>query len=277
MGIRVAKFFLQNFLTVLRNFPSKQNITANRYYGSCQRNEYIFSKYFGHPTTFISVIFLPKLETNSDLQNLFLTHSTLNACGENPTYIFLIPSLLNSTMTEEIPLTRSTSKIFVIHGDDRNASGASFTLIAILLTRFALRNGATLAKAVGYFIKSWQWILSSLTGQYHGTPRMLRLVPSFPLLVIISLFAFFLVGTVFYQSSMFSSLVALTPPRLPSTLKSVVESKIQIITTTMTNVNDQFFGVAAGSENATRYPTRYPQPSCPYPHGYPLSATRYEN
>lgn len=120
MGIRVAKFFLQNFLTVLRNFPSKQNITANRYYGSCQRNEYIFSKYFGHPTTFISVIFLPKLETNSDLQNLFLTHSTLNACGENPTYIFLIPSLLNSTMTEEIPLTRSTSKIFVIHGDDRN-------------------------------------------------------------------------------------------------------------------------------------------------------------
>ncbi|OXA47453.1 hypothetical protein Fcan01_17553 [Folsomia candida] len=35
--------------------------------------------------------------------------------------------------------------------------------------------------------------------------------------------------------------------------------------------------VAAGSENATRYPTRYPQYNYPYPHGYPLPATRYEN
>ncbi|OXA48676.1 Facilitated trehalose transporter Tret1 [Folsomia candida] len=35
--------------------------------------------------------------------------------------------------------------------------------------------------------------------------------------------------------------------------------------------------VAAGSENATRYPTRNPLPNYPYPHGYPLLATRYEN
>ncbi|OXA38659.1 hypothetical protein Fcan01_26539 [Folsomia candida] len=43
--------------------------------------------------------------------------------------------------------------------------------------------------------------------------------------------SFFLLGTVFYQGSMFSSLIALTPPDLPSTLESVVDSKIQIITT----------------------------------------------
>ncbi|OXA46253.1 hypothetical protein Fcan01_19320 [Folsomia candida] len=39
--------------------------------------------------------------------------------------------------------------------------------------------------------------------------------------------------------------------------------------------------VAAGSENAARYPTRYPQSNYPYPHGYPcgypLPVTRYEN
>ncbi|OXA45027.1 Zinc finger protein 26 [Folsomia candida] len=42
-----------------------------------------------------------------------------------------------------------------------------------------------------------------------------------------------------------------------------------------------FSKVAAGSENATRYPTRYPLPNYPYPHGYPcgypLPATRYKN
>ncbi|OXA47882.1 hypothetical protein Fcan01_16930 [Folsomia candida] len=35
--------------------------------------------------------------------------------------------------------------------------------------------------------------------------------------------------------------------------------------------------VAAGSKNAARYPTRYPQSNYPYPCGYPLPATRYEN
>lgn len=44
-------------------------------------------------------------------------------------------------------------------------------------------------------------------------------------------------GTVFHQGSMFSSLVALTPPILPSTLESVVDSKIQIITTSAVTLN----------------------------------------
>ncbi|OXA43320.1 hypothetical protein Fcan01_21979 [Folsomia candida] len=111
-------------------------------------------------------------------------------------------------------------------------SGLSFTLIAILLTGYGLKNGnRTLTKGIEYFILSWQWILSSLSGQFHGTPAILRLVSNFPVFVIICILFYFLLGTVFYQGSMFSSLVALIPPRLPLTMESVVYSKIPIITT----------------------------------------------
>ncbi|OXA64713.1 Protein STIP1 [Folsomia candida] len=43
----------------------------------------------------------------------------------------------------------------------------------------------------------------------------------------------------------------------------------------MRNFMETHGRVAAGSENATRYPTRYPQHNYPYPHGYPLPATRF--
>lgn len=45
--------------------------------------------------------------------------------------------------------------------------------------------------------------------------------------------SFFLLGTVLYQGSMFSSVVAAVAPNLPTDLEAVVDSKIQIITTTM--------------------------------------------
>ncbi|OXA46175.1 hypothetical protein Fcan01_19234 [Folsomia candida] len=121
------------------------------------------------------------------------------------------------------------------------ASGVSFALVAILLSGITLKNGATWKKLITYFVQSWEWILSCLAAQYHGTCRIVRLVPHFPILVIICDLSFFLLGTVFYQGSMFSSLVAMTPPSLPSTLESVIYSRIQIITTNLLNPNGKNF------------------------------------
>ncbi|OXA46257.1 hypothetical protein Fcan01_19043 [Folsomia candida] len=91
------------------------------------------------------------------------------------------------------------------------ASGVSFTLLAIFLSAITLRDNRMLKDTFYYFIRTWQWILSCLSAQYHGTP-----------------------GTVFYQGSMFSSLITLTRPDLPSNLESVIDSKIQIVTNTWT-------------------------------------------
>ncbi|OXA49059.1 hypothetical protein Fcan01_16648 [Folsomia candida] len=114
------------------------------------------------------------------------------------------------------------------------ASGLSFTLIAILLTQNALKSGSEkILKGIEYFIQSWQWILSSLSGQYHGASAILPLVSNFPAFVVICVFSFFILGTVFYQGSLFSSLVARIPPSLPVTMEYVVYSKIPIITTSM--------------------------------------------
>lgn len=52
------------------------------------------------------------------------------------------------------------------------------------------------------------------------------------LFVVLRVLMFFLVGSVFYQGSIFSSLIITLPPILPSTLESLVDSQIQIITTT---------------------------------------------
>ncbi|OXA41595.1 uncharacterized protein LOC118439035 [Folsomia candida] len=111
------------------------------------------------------------------------------------------------------------------------ASGISLTLLAVLLTTVSLKDGGSFKKGITFFIQSWRWILSSLSAQYHGTSAILKAVPHFPMLIIICLLSFFLLGTVFYQGSMFSSLIAHTPLGVPSTLEYVVDSEIQIITT----------------------------------------------
>ncbi|OXA36982.1 hypothetical protein Fcan01_28259 [Folsomia candida] len=111
------------------------------------------------------------------------------------------------------------------------ASGISLTLLAVLLTTASLKNSQSLKAGLTFFIQSCHWILSSLSAQYHGTPAILRAVPHFPILIIICVWSFFLLGTVFYQGSMFSSLIAHTPFAVPSTLEYVVESGIQILTT----------------------------------------------
>lgn len=106
-----------------------------------------------------------------------------------------------------------------------------FTLVAIFLSRIGIKEGGKNKTSIFNFIQYWQWILSCLSAQYHGTPNVLRLLPNFPIFVIICVLSFYLLGTVFYQGSMYSSLVAVSPPDIPSTLESVVDSKIQIITT----------------------------------------------
>lgn len=115
------------------------------------------------------------------------------------------------------------------------AFGISFTVVAILFTVMAGGDLENLKHSIRYFILSWQWILCSLCGQYHRT-HVFRVVSSFPIFAVICLLSFFLLGTVFYQGSMFSSLVSLTPPALPSSLEDVVDSSIEIITTSQIQV-----------------------------------------
>ncbi|OXA43277.1 hypothetical protein Fcan01_21977 [Folsomia candida] len=404
------KFLLrnQNLPKVSRHVRLNQSIYTNSYYGSCRKNEYIFSKYFGHSVSLISFIFLHQLETESEHKDFIQTRERLSYCGENPTYNFLVLSVINHETFKISPDAASTSKLFVLqdsteslqisvvcfacgifplielketvrensavldsswrlHNSDmqgmrigsgalkfdprdqtcsatqrggktfseyqtctqlalgakfnfsdvwitgalrdfygrtpydysfkidynvladesftnsnilypasakyswlphcgrryqfkmatvsfRNptlddlkaifmpldkftwaTSGQSFTLIAMLLATYGLKTGSLkngkFRKGIEYFIQSWQWILSSLFGQLHGTPATLRLVSNFSVFVVLCLFSFFLLGTVFYQGCMFSSLVALIPPRIPVTMESVVESKIKIITT----------------------------------------------
>ncbi|OXA36672.1 hypothetical protein Fcan01_28560 [Folsomia candida] len=111
----------------------------------------------------------------------------------------------------------------------------SFVLLSVtnLVTDSKTRNQAT-----EHFILTWQWILSSLSGQYHGTSSVLRIVSHFPVIIVIFVLSFYLLGTVFYQGSMFSSLVAVIPPNLPSTLEQIVESKLQVITTSSVELRE---------------------------------------
>lgn len=114
------------------------------------------------------------------------------------------------------------------------AAMISFTLVASLLTTIALQDGEASKNPIAYFIQSWQWIMSSLSGQYHGTSEILRLSTHFALFVAVFVWSFYLLGTVFYQGSIFSALISFTPPDLPLTLKSLAFSNVQIITSSGT-------------------------------------------
>ncbi|OXA42133.1 hypothetical protein Fcan01_23250 [Folsomia candida] len=111
------------------------------------------------------------------------------------------------------------------------ASGVSFTFIALFLTISGLKSGDTFGQISLYFVQAWQWILSSLSGQYHQTPSIFRHIPHFRVLGVTCVLFFYLLGTVFYQGSMYSALIAVSPPDIASTMETVVDSKIQIITT----------------------------------------------
>lgn len=109
-------FFLQStkFRKILHPIVSI-SISSNRYSRSCEHNEYIVSKSFGHTTTHISIIFLHKTETDSDQVKLIEIRERLSYCGENPSYIFLVLSIpINRETFRVSPLSSSTSKLFVL-------------------------------------------------------------------------------------------------------------------------------------------------------------------
>ncbi|OXA38858.1 hypothetical protein Fcan01_26466 [Folsomia candida] len=113
------------------------------------------------------------------------------------------------------------------------ASGASFLLVSALLAGTKYSKSGVWRDFGSIFSQSMYWIFSCLCGQYHETPAIIRLMGvSSVLFVVLRVLMFFLVGSVFYQGSIFSSLIITLPPILPSTLESLVDSQIQIITTT---------------------------------------------
>lgn len=71
-------------LKVVFNLPVNHSLKSSIYYKNCRINQYIFSKYFGHSTTQISVIFLPKVDTHFEKRRLTETRGRLSHCGETP-------------------------------------------------------------------------------------------------------------------------------------------------------------------------------------------------
>ncbi|OXA61944.1 hypothetical protein Fcan01_00370 [Folsomia candida] len=123
------------------------------------------------------------------------------------------------------------------------ASGISFILISILLGGIGYKKSGVVRDCVSNFTQCAYWIFCCLCGQYHGTPAILSVTAlSCAVFVIFWVVMFFLVGTVFYQGAIFSSLIAMQPPSFSSDLESVVDSEIQIITTTYRYTNHHGYG-----------------------------------
>lgn len=113
------------------------------------------------------------------------------------------------------------------------ASAVSLLLISVLLAGIGFNKSGSLIDFKSNFLQCTYWILSCLFGQFHGTPAIIKLMGVYSaIFVVLWVLMFFLMGTVFYQGAIFSSLVTVQSPNLPSTLQSVVDSQIQIITTT---------------------------------------------
>lgn len=131
--IKLFNFILQNrnFLKVLHHIPMNHNITSNAYYRSCLRNWYIFSKYFGHSVSHVSIIFQHNLETDFDKKKLITTRSQLSKCGENPSYIFVVASVINSKIFHISPNAASTSRLLIIHGNQHSAELFQIFLVCI--------------------------------------------------------------------------------------------------------------------------------------------------
>ncbi|OXA49081.1 Pyruvate dehydrogenase E1 component [Folsomia candida] len=59
----------------------------------------------------------------------------------------------------------------------------------------------------------------------------MRILPRSKSFIIISIFFFFMIGSEFYQGSLFSSLITTTPPQLPKCNQDVLDSDLDVITT----------------------------------------------
>lgn len=120
----------QNFLKVLQYLPTDMDLRVKRHYGSCEENAYIFSNYFGHSVTKVLVIFLRQVDLSTrEYPNQI--RQGLNHCGENPTYIFLIISVLNNETFRITPDAKSTSKLFVVHGGHMGTEGVRIFMVCL--------------------------------------------------------------------------------------------------------------------------------------------------
>ncbi|OXA42235.1 hypothetical protein Fcan01_22726 [Folsomia candida] len=225
---RGGKEFSWNVICAQLVLGSKFNFTDVTVYG--QRNTIPFHPYkydYSFEIEYTAIVGGPEIECWF-LYPVSAKYTWLQYSGEK--YQFKMASVSYSKPNFEGLI----AMVMALDQYTWTASGVSFTLVAILLTLGALKDcvSVTHRKAMAYFTQIWQWILASLSGQCHGTPGILRLTPHLSLFVVTCVLSFFLLGSVFYQSSLYSKLVAVTPPRLPSTFESVLASKIQIITTT---------------------------------------------
>lgn len=109
------------------------------------------------------------------------------------------------------------------------------SILAISLVVASPKLRESLASAVVGFDKALFWTCACLTGQFGGTNEILRSFTCCKPFVIITVFYFFMMGSEFYQGSLFSSLISTTPPQLPNSKEGVLNSNMEIITTGTTS------------------------------------------
>lgn len=106
-------------------------------------------------------------------------------------------------------------------------------IISVLAISFVIafpKLEESLSRAATSFGKVLFWTYACLSGQYGGTNEILRILPSPKPFIVIAICSFFMIGSEFYQGSLFSSLIATIPPQLPQSNQEALDSNLEIIT-----------------------------------------------
>ncbi|OXA39332.1 hypothetical protein Fcan01_25914 [Folsomia candida] len=179
----------------------------------------------GHKPHTIHVIEYNKLLTTY-MMNYFVLHNS--------------PEKL-SLLIYDIKVIRTTLTVISLKSSSLVESFESFLLpfdaptwtgIIVSVLGIAAVIALTKLESVMYrFSTALFWTYACLTGQYDGTNDVLRMLPRSKIFIVTSVFFFFMIGTEFYQGSLFSSLITTSPPELPISTDELINLNLQIITT----------------------------------------------
>lgn len=166
---RLLKFLVrsQNFIKVLVNLPSSHSILFNQYYGSSYKNEFVFSNYFGHSTSSFNFIFLHKLETDFEKNEFVQTRDSFSYCGENPIYIFLVLSVINTKTFILSSDAAETSKLFGIPDHPTETEALQIFVVCLPCYLYSLIElKASISEYSTILDSSWKMQNSDLQGMH---------------------------------------------------------------------------------------------------------------